>query len=237
MQKHFTYASYVSSFHTVVDVMKHQEALQKELTGTDMENLRAFNKTYFIITTNVFNQLGKRYFRDEDSMQKLDIVFAQYYFDALKRYVTHQNITPSWKILFDNCKQNTSYQFIYMALGVNAHVNNDLGYSLFAVITDEQFKKDFDAVNKIIDESISEVVKELIETSSLVTLGQNYALGIYKWMLTAVIKKWRKNAWDNYLLLKSNGDTEIIAQNAQRIAKELLTIRTLPQLYKVYNLM
>ena len=52
-----------------------------------------------------------------------------------------------------------------MALGVNAHVNNDLAQVLLAANVPEEFKADYDKVNDIIGESLREVVMSLQESS------------------------------------------------------------------------
>ena len=158
MKKSFVFNSYRQHYDSIVDVIREMEDLDKELLETDMENLIAFNHTYLIITRAVAAQLGKNYFHNDELMQKLDINFAGYYFEALKNYIDGHTTPPAWKILFDVCKKGYLLQSIYMGMGVNAHVNNDLSQSLRDIIEDESYKEDFDKVNTIIKYSTSEVV-------------------------------------------------------------------------------
>ena len=186
--------------------------LETELTSTDMQNIIAFNHTYLIITEAVADQLNKEFFNDDLLMEKFDIQFARYYFNALKNYVDNKTTPPAWKILFDLSKQNKTYQFIYMALGVNAHVNNDLGQSLYDIISVESYKKDFDKVNKVIQQKIPLVVSSLKEDNIFVNTSKNLLQPLYAFILYLLIKAWRKNAWNTYISLKnenlSKGDIE-----------------------------
>lgn len=68
------------------------EELDKELKGTNLQNLIAFNNTYLIITKAVNNVNKKGHFQFPKLMEKLDIRFAYYYFDALKGYIDDKNI-------------------------------------------------------------------------------------------------------------------------------------------------
>jgi hypothetical protein len=177
--------------------------LETELTGTDMQNIIAFNHTYLIITEAVADQLNKEFFNDDLLMEKFDIQFARYYFNALKKYVDRKVIPPSWVLLFDLSKQNKTYQFIYMALGVNAHVNNDLSQSLYDTISEESYRKDFDKVNTLIQQKIPLVVSSLKEDNTFVNTSKNILQPLYASLLYLLIKSWRKNAWDSYINLKS----------------------------------
>src|SRR3712207_4170746 len=108
----FTYTSY-HKVKTIEQVITQLEQLDVELTGTDLENLIAFNHTYLIITKNVYAKIGTGFFQRDELMRNIDVCFANYYVDALHNYLTNKPCPPAWQVLFDACKQNNTYQFIY----------------------------------------------------------------------------------------------------------------------------
>jgi hypothetical protein len=206
--------------------------LEKELKNTEMQNLVAFNHTYLIITRNVAEKLGKNYFNNDELMEKFDIHFSRYYFDALYNYVHEEACPPSWKILFNLCKKDNLYQFMYMALGVNAHVNNDLGLTIFDIVKDDSYKKDYDKVNIIIKKSIKEVVNFLEEKSRPLNSAKNSFQPVYSYFLYKIIQKWRHNAWENYTMLKAQSVRKTdIEKKAEKTAGKLTKIRSYLQFY------
>lgn len=224
MSKQFKYSCYKATFRTIPEVMDHMMELNHELRRTDLSNLQFFNITYFIITKNVYAKIGKEYFSEEILVQKLDSNFASYYFDALRKYVDGQITTPAWKITFDFCKEDQSMPLIYLALGVNAHVNNDLGLSLFDVVKETDFKKDFDKVNPVIFASLDEVINEA-------NLNK-----FYKSFMRLLIWHWRYKAWNNFSGLKEKTLTKgAIETNAQDIAVSLARIYSVKDFYHFYK--
>ena len=206
--------------------MDHMMELQNELRRTDLSNLQIFNKTYYIITKNVYAKIGTGFFSDDASMIMLDINFARYYFDALKMYTDKQTTTPSWEVMFDFCKKDSSLPLIYLTLGVNAHVNNDLGMSLFDVIEKDEFKKDFYKVNPVIYKSIDEILSEVRLSN------------FYKPFMQMLIFHWRNNAWGNYSGMQTKTKTKkLIEVEAYNIALELAKIYSVKDFYRLYKVL
>ncbi len=232
--KQFFYDFYKASFSSVTEVIDHMQHLQNELKNTDLQNVSAFNNTYLIITQNVYKKIGTGYFTYDDVMTNVDIVFASYYFNALKSYVEGVKTPPAWKILFDECKENSHHQFIYMALGVNAHVNNDLSQSLFNVVKNDAYKTDFDKVNGIIHKSIPEVINSLQEPSRLIATLEKVFLPVYTLFLDQLIKNWRADSWITYLQLKySSTNVNAVEKKGKQLA---LQLRQVKHLYDIHHL-
>lgn len=202
--------------------MTAMTSLSKELAGTDLANLDAFNKTYYVITKNVVSTLETGHFADDETMVRFDIRFAEYYFEALARYLEGDHITHAWQRLFDACRNDTLYQFQFMALGVNAHVNHDIPLALKDITPTKTYKSDFNKVNAIITYSIEEVVTGLKETSSMLDKAENELRFLYAKVLEQLIARWREDAWNSYQgLLDGSVAPEDLAQRAGQIADEL----------------
>ncbi|MBA3724179.1 MAG: hypothetical protein H0W89_04815 [Candidatus Levybacteria bacterium] len=222
LQKQFGYICYKSSFTSILQVEKHMKDIQRELAGTNLQNLKYFNQTYLIITENVLTATEHHYFHDEKTMEAVDIQFARYYFDALKGYTSGKSITPAWQLTFTFCKENRSIPLIYLALGVNAHVINDLGLALNDVVKDQSFKKDFNRVNKIIFGSITEIM-QYCKISK-----------IYSPFMQVLIWHWRKKAWNNFLKVSVKYFTkEVIEKKAYEYAVALTRIYSEKDFYQL----
>lgn len=232
----FSFHSYMPTVLSIFDVMECMNCLQKELAGSSLQNLQAFNWTYFIITRNVAMKMGTGYFRNDSLLEKIDTVFASYYFNALYNYVLAKTIAPSWQKMFDHCCRHDSFQFLHMALGVNAHVNNDLGLALFDTVQNpDLIVTDYWKVNQIIDDSISEVFHSLTEESVLVNKIKNRTTIVYATLLKWLIRNWRENAWNNFLQMRMQTTTEqYIEQQAEKIADNVSELSSLAKLYKVH---
>jgi hypothetical protein len=196
------------------------EDIDSELRETTLEKVRAFNITYLIITKAVSSKFGSGYFNDDALMEKFDIAFAIYYFNALKQYVETNKTTPAWQILFEQAQKNNRSQIIYMALGVNAHVNNDLGLTLRDMIKSEDYLVEYNKINPLIYSSIDTVINSLNENSRSINFIEKRLKIIYFPVLRKIISEWREDAWDDYIALTKKKTTQIkIEKDAYLIGK------------------
>lgn len=207
------------------DVIRQMTDLDEELTNSSLHNLKPFNLTYKIITAGVRERFGTRYFQDDELMQSLDVRFADYFFSPLSAYISGYPLPPAWKTLFDLCPRNVTLQAIYMGLGVNAHVNNDLSQALNDVIHSPDYITDFLKVNTIIKNKTPEVISSLREEGFITNAVKNIALPIYSYILQYTIEGWRNNAWNLYLKLQQKAIlVQEIEEHAQKTALVLTRI-------------
>lgn len=231
--KEFRYKCYALASN-IVDVIEQLTTLDQELKDSSLRNLVAFNHTYLIITTNVYHQFGKQYFVDEPLMNSIDSNFGNLYFQALNNFVHQTRCPPAWLTLFNECKENKLFQFMYMALGVNAHVNNDLPQTLHLIMNGNRMKKDYVLINEVIKKSLHGVISSLQEKDPFMQESKIAFEPIYSHFLNYLIKKWRNNAWEQYQQLQQIETTLVrIESQAQKKALTLSKIKTiyhLPQL-------
>ncbi len=231
----FSY-SHFKEAKTIKEVIEELKYLDDGLRNTDLQNLIAFNHTYLIITRNVFKRFGKNYFQNDDLMERIDVNFGNYYFSSLKKYLKNKPCPPAWKILFDNCIKDNKFQFIYMALGVNAHVNNDLPQTLDDVMKGSRFQYDFLLINEIIKHSLHEVVRSLHEKNRAMNIAKNIFESVYAKYLNNLISEWRNDAWNSYLKLIENKTTvQKIELKAKKKAENITYIRSILDLKKILS--
>ena len=119
-------------------------------------------------------------FEDNDRMKRLDVIFAKRYIDAYNGWKDGKKISESWKIAFDFAVSNSSSMIMqHLLLGMNAHINLDLGIATVEATTVEndgskpkcEYKNfnsivtDFSAINNILSD-LTETVEECLATNS-----------------------------------------------------------------------
>jgi hypothetical protein len=94
-----------------------------------------------------------------------DAVFAQLYFNAYDDYVAGRSVPQAWRIAFDNARNPNIEGMGDLLLGMNAHINRDLPYTLAhvgLVKADGTTRKlDHDKVNEFLDRVIDPLQIEL----------------------------------------------------------------------------
>jgi hypothetical protein len=116
---------------TVADVVDIMTSLEGELAGSD--GLWWFNHLYLRVTLAVSAAVTTTTFRDPVFLERLDVLFANLYFDAVAAGDVNPRAAPSaWRPLFE-CRNRRGILAIQFALaGMNAHINRDLPEGIVA---------------------------------------------------------------------------------------------------------
>jgi hypothetical protein len=106
-------------------------------------------------------------FSDEPWIRHEDAVFAQLYFNAYDDYQAGRSVPLAWQIAFDNDRNPNIEGMGDLLLGMNAHINRDLPYTLAhvgLVRSDGSSRKlDHDKVNQFLDRVIDPLQVELAQ--------------------------------------------------------------------------
>lgn len=205
--------------HSVSDVKAVLSKTGKLLADSDMPCLRYFNEAYLAITVAVEENIKQKSFADPDFLHKFDVRFAWYYLAALRDYLQGTTVAPAWQNAFDYCKEDKLQPARALALGVNAHVNNDIPQSLVDCNFQNSHKADYFLVNKIIGQQISKILDTIESTSKFQRFY--YHIG-----MRVIIRAWRHSCWSKALKLKARKlDTDHVEDRAELISK---TARDIP---------
>jgi hypothetical protein len=111
-----------ASIAEVVDIMT---TFDRELS--DADGLWWFNHLYLRVTLAVRSAVTTTTFRDPSFLERLDVVFANLYFDAVAAGDTDPRAAPSaWRPLFESRYRRDLLSIQFALAGMNAHVNRDL---------------------------------------------------------------------------------------------------------------
>lgn len=145
----------------VIQILEHiiEESIQKNSRQGYFACL--YRKMTIAVKDGIIN--GR--FEDGIRMEKLDIHFANRYFAAYFNYAQNKTLTQSWRMAFDAAEQcYTAIQ--HLLLGMNAHINLDLGISAATISNGENIQllqNDFNQINVIIGDLINAVQTDLEE--------------------------------------------------------------------------
>lgn len=185
-----------SSVKQVLEIMSELEALF--VSDKAYKNLLPFLYTYKLVTTTIYNNLSL--FEDQNSLEKLDVYFANLYFLPLYRYLnTNAKKTP-WKTYFDYCEKDKCIPIVSVLLGINAHVNSDL---LTSIQLNKVNKHDYFLVNEILENLSDEVMRYLtVSEHDIFGLGGLFFKQFRVYEFRNTIQKWRDDVWQNKSKLK-----------------------------------
>lgn len=148
---------------TIDEVIENLEYIIK--TSKKEENpLGYFAVLYQKVTINVKEKLNTNYFDDDHRMEMLDVVFANKYLSAYSNYSQGKEISKSWDVAFKLSENSNLIVLQHLLLGMNAHINLDLGVAA-SEISDKSnihlLHSDFNKINGILASLVEEVQQNL----------------------------------------------------------------------------
>jgi Family of unknown function (DUF5995) len=189
-----------------------------------------FAALYRRMTIAVKEGIDQSKFEDGPRMEKLDIVFANRYFVAFDSFQKNESTTKSWKSAFYATKINQITVIQHLLLGINAHINLDLGIAASEISTKDdilKLERDFKQINTIISALIDDTKLRLSKiwmpfrlfTSQLDTESDG--------MINFSIKVARTFSWENakqLSFLENNKKVNHIAgmdKNVELLARKI----------------
>ncbi len=197
----------VRTIDDVIDVMRRIDQLLPDADG-----VKWFNFLYLRVTESVKNNPPASGWEDAQWLERLDVIFANLYFDALVAWARDRKQTArSWRALFDVRGRPDIARLQFALAGMNAHINHDLAIALVQTHVQTQVQaqvppsrntaqyRDFDRVNALL-ERVEGEVKTVLLTG---LIGEvDHKLGriddvIALWK----VRKARETAWQNAEIL------------------------------------
>ncbi|MCS4303019.1 DUF5995 family protein [Chryseobacterium sp. BIGb0232] len=172
-----------------------------------------FACTYRIMTAQVLKGIQQKKFEDNPRMTLLDLAFAQRYLEAWENYSNAKKCTNAWYIAFEATKNKDLLILQHIFLGMNAHINLDLGISAASIMPYRKInplKKDFENINTVIA-SINQKVQDALNIICYpVQLIDQLSNGKDNAVLDFAISRARDTSWA----------TAVISSNTPNFLKE-----------------
>jgi Family of unknown function (DUF5995) len=193
--------------------------LQTIITDSERNNDRTgyFAALYYKVTAAVKAGIATNQFENGPRMEMLDVLFANRYLTALDQWKKGQPLSGCWAVAFEATKRR-SYLFLqHLLLGMNAHINLDLGIAAVECVKAQAAAKagadatvpaatggnaamqtiqsDFNAINAIIGSLTYEVTNDINRVSPLMSLLGLHADNTESLLVQFSITNARDGAW------------------------------------------
>jgi hypothetical protein len=104
------------------------EAIAAPLAESD--GVARFNELYLAVTRAVAKEAGSEGYADPAFISRLDVVFADLYFEAVAADAAGKKPPKAWAPLFEKRHTKGIAPLQFAIAGMNAHINHDLAVSL-----------------------------------------------------------------------------------------------------------
>jgi hypothetical protein len=144
------------------------------------DGLKWFNMLYLTVTRQVASNPPGSPWLSPAWVTQLDIVFAGYYFSALRNYLAGMPIPSAWSALFQARFASGIDRIQFAVAGMNAHINRDLAQALLT--TDERMgiipapnsleHADYETVNALLN-NLMPAVLTMLASDELGVIAQD----------------------------------------------------------------
>lgn len=137
-----------------------------EKSKLEQSALGLFAALYREVTVRVKEGIRDGSFQNGERMEKLDVIFANRYLKAYYECQAKEKPCECWGFSFEQAEKFWPIVVQHLLLGINAHVNLDLGIASAQVSTVDNIgdlKSDFDQINTILSNLVGSVEKCLIK--------------------------------------------------------------------------
>jgi len=157
-----------------------------------------FAAMYVAVTSTVQDRIAAGGFADGARMGRFVAAFAGRYLDALDAWRRGEACSASWRLAFDAAGTRRPVVLQHLLLGMNAHINLDLGITA-AQIGDEgsldAVRADFDAINDVLGELVDGCQGALDQVSPWLSLADRIGGRADETLIRFSLIAARRQAW------------------------------------------
>ncbi len=189
-----------------------------------------FAALYRCVTVKVKEGIETNFFNDGPRMEKLDVIFATRYIDAYYAWKKNEKITKSWQKAFVLSTNYWPFVLQHLLIGMNAHINLDLGIAAAEVSKNgniNDLEDDFKKINLILSLLVNEVENDLSEMWPTLKIILQKTRKVDDFLVDFSMDLAREGAWKFALIVANsteldmetivNARDEIIAKKAKLI--------------------
>ncbi|AXG69788.1 hypothetical protein KORDIASMS9_02015 [Kordia sp. SMS9] len=206
---------------TIDEVISFLDQIIQE-TKEKPSTMGYFAALYHKVTCKVKEGIANDFFDDNPRMERLDVIFANRYLQAYSEFKSGAKPTESWQIAFEKADSYWLLVLQHLLLGMNAHINLDLGIAAAEVMKGKDIndlEDDFNKINVILSELVNDVQKELslIWTflAKIIKVTEKFDMILIDFSM----KLARDGAWKYAKLLASSPETDWSQLIQERDAK------------------
>ena len=182
---------------TIDDVLVRMDQIVKECSEEQCR-IGYFAILYRQVTRRIKEGILRGEFEDNPRMEMLDVLFAKRFTDAYDQWRSGLNPTESWRLAFEASKVNKHLVLQHLFLGINAHINLDLGIAASETMKGKDLlgiEGDFNRINAILAELVDGVKSNISKVSPIFGWLIPLAKGRDEILLNFSIQVARNGAW------------------------------------------
>lgn len=181
------------------------DALDTIIIEAKQENnpLGYFAALYRNVTIKVKNAIeGKDphiKFQDNVRMERLDVIFASRYIEAYYEFKAKKATTNSWHQAFVLSEKFWPIVLQHLLIGMNAHINLDLGIAAAEVMKGKKIQDletDFNKINELLASLVGAVESDLSRIWPTLKKILKWTQGFDDFLINFSMKKARESAWN-----------------------------------------
>ena len=182
---------------TIEAVIARLEAIMDDCARSG-NRLGFFAALYHKVTCRVRDGILAGEFEDNARMERLDVLFANRYIHAWDRFRSGAGPTAAWDVCFRAAQKRRMLVIQHLLLGMNAHINLDLGIAAVEAAGPgglKAIRKDFNAINGILAMLSGDVMSSLRRVSPLLSLLGLHATRYNSILIQFSLSNARDGAW------------------------------------------
>ena len=212
-----------------INTIEEVIALLDEIISETKENenpLGYFAALYRNVTIKVKEGIQNNFFDDGPRMEKLDIIFAKRYLDAYYAWQKNEAVTKSWQKAFELSNSYWPIVLQHLLIGMNAHINLDLGIAAAEVSKNKNIhdlEVDFNKINEILSSLVNEVQNDLANMWPTLKKILQITKNADDFLVDFSMKLARDGAWKFALMISEtpeNSIGELIKIRDKKIAQK-----------------
>lgn len=171
-----------------------------------------FAAVYRQVTLAVKRGIDEGLFEDGPRMSRFDAAFGERYLDALDRWSTEGKPPKSWKVAFEATTRDDRVVVQHLLLGINAHINLDLGIAAARTAPGEavfDLEKDFERINDILVSVLHDMQNVLDDLSPLMRILDDVGGRTDEQIVNFNVREAREEAWNHAVVLARQAPAEV----------------------------
>jgi len=166
-----------------------------------------FTVVYRAVTERVRDGIVAGEFADCERMERFDVLFARRYLDARANWRSGAAPVPeSWRLAFETAESGRCLVTQHLLLGINAHINLDLGVAAASAAPAgevEALRDDFETINDVLAELVDRMQASLAMVSPWTRYVDIAGLRFDEALVNFSLRRARAEAWDFATALSS----------------------------------
>lgn len=168
-----------------------------------------FASLYRLTTMKILNAVKNEEFEDNERMERMDLNFANRYLSAIEAHFNGEKASRAWEASFEAAADPKVTVLQHLFLGMNAHINLDLGVAAATTCPQDKvftFASDFNQINGVLESLFGVVCEDLHEVWPPLKIFDKYGKPLENIVLSIGMETERRLAWEKAIVLAQSSE-------------------------------